>query len=71
MTKETYHLPEQFTKIEIGDTVEYLKRVPIKTKERYDDIPIYGIWDGEKVQFNDNEKVVVRTTRFLKKCNFF
>ncbi len=62
-TKVTYLTGE----IEPGDNVEYLKRIFTKNKNRFEDIPIYGVWDGEKVEFDDNEKVVVRTTRFLKK----
>jgi hypothetical protein len=54
--------------IEPGDTVEYIKRVPTKTKERFQDIPIYGVWDGTKVEFDDDEKMVVRSTKYLRKC---
>lgn len=28
---------------------------------------LFGVWDGEKVEFKDKEKHVVRTTRWLKK----
>lgn len=31
-------------------------------------IPLYGIWDGEKAEF-EHQKTVVRTTRWLFKVN--
>ena len=45
-TKVTYLTGE----IEPGDNVEYLKRIFTKNKNRFEDIPIYGVWDGEKVE---------------------
>ena len=56
--------------ISAGDNVEFIKRIPNPDKScivKFLDIPIYGIWDGTKVEFDDNQKHVVRNTRFLKK----
>ena len=30
-------------------------------------MPLEGVWDGEKVQFDDKDKTVVRSIRWLKK----
>ena len=27
-----------------------------------------GVWDGTKVEFDDDEKLVVRSTKHLRKC---
>jgi len=51
--------------IKKGDFVEYasfyLEKYEIKKEI------LYGIWDGEKVEFDDKNKHVIRTTRWLKK----
>ena len=52
-----------------GDLVEYIntktivvgKNKQIKIKEKFT-----GIWDGEKVQFDDKEKTLVRSIHWLK-----
>ena len=59
--------------IKKGDEVQY-----IDTKNHFEGkvkksvkIPLIGIWDGEEVHFNDEEKTVVRTIHWLtkvKKC---
>jgi hypothetical protein len=54
--------------IKKGDVVKYIKtvnhfegnkKVSVKT-------PLYGVWDGEKVQFDDDEHIVVRTIHWLE-----
>jgi len=30
-------------------------------------VKLYDIWDGEKVQFDDEDNTIVRTTRWLHK----
>lgn len=51
--------------IKKGDLVEY---IDTKSRDRKKfKISLTGIWDGEKVCFDDNEETVVRTTRWLKK----
>jgi hypothetical protein len=51
--------------IKQGDVVEYIdtKRYNNKTIK----ISLIGIWDGDKVCFNDKEQTIVRTTVWLKK----
>lgn len=48
-----------------GDLVEYIDTKSNNRKKIK--VPLKGTWDGEKVCFDDNEKTVVRTTRWLKK----
>ena len=54
--------------IKKGDLVEYLdtKKEPGNNGKTYK-VSLKGIWDGEKVCFDDKEKTIVRTTRWLKK----
>lgn len=51
-----------------GDLVEYIDaknaRIDGKLKTIY--VPIYGIWDGEKVVCDDNEKTTVRKKDWLE-----
>jgi len=67
----SYGKPIDFIPDEIksGDLVEYLesknhfegkKKANVKT-------PLIGTWDGEKVQFNDKEKTIVRSLQWLTK----
>ena len=54
--------------IKNGDSVEYFdtKRQPGPRGKTYK-VSLKGIWDGEKVCFDDNEKTIIRTTRWLNK----
>jgi hypothetical protein len=56
---------KQLDDIKKGDLVQYhnIKRVNGKTVKT----SIVGIWDGEKVCFDDPEKTVVRTIHWLIK----
>jgi len=56
------------TKIKAGDTVEYsyADNDP-NDKNKKIIITLRGIWDGEKVCFDDKEHTVVRTTFWLTK----
>jgi len=49
--------------IKKGDLIIYIdsKRINGEVKK----ILLEGIWDGKKVCFNNNEKTIVRTTRWL------
>lgn len=61
---------EPWEDIKKGDLVEYGYKKNIQDEfGRTKQIKVYlnGIWDGEKVCFNDKEQYVVRTTRWLKK----
>ena len=53
-----------------GDLVEYIKTECeynlIEKKIVKIKIPLLGIWNGEFVQFADNEKTIVRTINWLK-----
>ena len=59
--------------IEKGDKVCYLdvkngknvKGRKITVKE-----PLYDVWDGEKVEFDDEDKTIIRNRRWLKKLPF-
>ena len=37
-----------------------------KTVWKTGTVPIYGIWNGRRVQFRDRDKTVVRTTKWLR-----
>ena len=56
--------------IQIGDIVEYSYRKLIKQPGQYPKnilITVQGIWDGKKVQFNDQpEETIIRTKEWLK-----
>lgn len=55
--------------INIGDIVEYIDTgnlVDNKGRQTKIKLPIYGIWDGEKVQFNDKDKTIVFNKWWLK-----
>ena len=65
----SYGKPIDFTPddIGLGDEVNYMDtRFDVNTKRMYH-VELYGIWDGEKVEFGDDEKTVVRTTQWLTK----
>ena len=49
--------------IKKGDKVQYIdaRRVGTKRLFKY----LFGIWDGEKVEFKDDQNTIVRTTRWL------
>ena len=49
--------------IQKGDTVEYTDS---KSGWKTVRVKLVGIWDGEKVQFNDGDKTLVRTKHWLK-----
>jgi hypothetical protein len=51
-----------------GDKVSYVTNVTAVIHGRTKSIKMYleGVWDGEKVQFNDDEKTVVRNNWWLK-----
>jgi len=51
--------------IKKGDLVSYLDPRRIDKKKVV--IKLVGTWDGEKVQFNDDQKTLIRTTRWLTK----
>lgn len=63
--------------ISIGDTVEYVdaKTGQIGKRKGTIHIILQGVWDGEKVQFNDKDKTLVRSKEWLRlaskcqKCN--
>lgn len=48
-----------------GDNVSYTyhKRINNITAE----CTLFGVWDGEKVEFTDDNKTVVRTIKWLEK----
>lgn len=50
--------------IPIGSVVEYTDTKVMDRKSVK--IKLVGIWDGKKVEFNDKDKTIVRTTRWLK-----
>jgi hypothetical protein len=60
--------------IKTGDVVEYIETKSI-SKTKKEKIVLQGIWDGEKVQFDDKEHTLVRAIQWLKlaekcqKCN--
>jgi hypothetical protein len=58
----------QTDNIEPGDLVEYLdaKSAYVNGKKVRKIEPLHGIWDGEKVQFDDPERTVVRAKPWLK-----
>jgi hypothetical protein len=51
-----------------GDLVEYIdtKTIIVDKKPFKIKIPLQGVWDGEKVQFDDKEKTLVRSIHWLK-----
>ena len=53
---------------EVGCDVNFTYRKLVKKDGRTKQIMIKlnGIWDGEKVCFNDKDETVVRTTEWLK-----
>jgi hypothetical protein len=55
--------------IKAGDKVEYVtaytKKLP-NGRGEYDKKTLTGIWDGDKVEFNDKERTIVRTIHWLK-----
>jgi len=60
--------------IKKGDVVEYTETRTInRTKKQK--VVLQGIWDGEKVQFDDKEHTLVKAIQWLKlaekcqKCN--
>lgn len=55
--------------IKAGDKVEYIdtKGGYFTRKKFVQKISLIGIWDGEKVVFDDKEKTTVRTIHWLKK----
>ena len=63
--------------IQPGDMVEYIdSRTGIVNKRKVTiHITLQGIWDGEKVQFDDKDQTLVRCKNWLKlaskcqKCN--
>ena len=58
--------------IKIGDLVEYIDTgsKTVKGKRIQSKVPIYGLWDGEKVECWDEEKTVVRNKAWLKIVNY-
>jgi glutathionylspermidine synthase len=62
------HISHQVDNIEIGDLVEYLdaRTESIGKQKKTIRVPLLGIWDGEKVQFNDKEQTLVRAIPWLK-----
>ena len=55
---------QPWPEIKKGDEVRYIdaRRVGKKRAFKF----LFGIWDGEKVEFKDDQNTVVRTTRWLK-----
>jgi len=51
-----------------GDKVSYLTPKFEFDGKRHITVKVLleGVWDGEKVQFNDKEQTIIRTTRWLK-----
>jgi len=47
----------------IGSTVEYIDTKISKQKSRK--VKLTGIWNGDYVAFNDKDKTIVRTTKWL------
>lgn len=58
--------------IKKGDPVKFNTTILIKVGDRKQakKVVLRGIWDGEKVAFNDENRTVVRTTRWLEKAPF-
>jgi len=54
----------QHEDITAGSVVEYIDAKSAKQKTKK--TTLVGVWDGSKVCFDDKEKTVVRTTRWLK-----
>jgi len=54
--------------IKSGDRVEYIdtKNYFVGKKKINEKISLRGIWDGEKVVFDDKEKTTVRSIHWLK-----
>jgi len=54
--------------LKVGDKVSYVTNVSAVIHGKRKTIKMYleGTWDGEKVQFNDDEKTVVRNNWWLK-----
>lgn len=52
-----------------GDRVSYLtpKFELDGNRRKTVKVLLEGVWDGEKVQFNDKEQTIVRTTQWLTK----
>jgi len=65
----TYGIHNSKTKpnIKKGDKVKYTANYRNKTDGKLVYYDIYGIWDGEKVEFNDKDYHIVRTTWWLEK----
>lgn len=58
--------------INAGDNVRYadVERLPTDADGKIGKLVkvfLYGVWDGEKVEFNDKQNTVVRTTWWLEK----
>jgi len=57
--------------IQKGDTVQfsYHKVLPdkITNRPKNTEVLLVGIWDGEKVCFDDKEQTIVKTKEWLKK----
>ena len=53
------------TEIVTGNTVQYIDTKYNKETRRNMKVPIFGIWDGEKVECTDNEKTTVRNKAWL------
>jgi len=59
--------------IQKGDTVQYIDTksfvVGYKKKRKKFKVILVGVWDGEKVIFDDGEDTTVRTIKWLTKIN--
>ena len=54
--------------IQIGSVVEYTDTISTKSKtggQSSKKVKLTGVWNGDHVAFNDKDKTVVRTTRWL------
>ena len=54
-----------------GDTVSYIDTVLVGEgrRKKSTKVRLIGIWDGEKVEFDDKDKTVVRNKRWLRTKN--
>jgi hypothetical protein len=66
---------EPWSDIKKGDRVGYKERRWVKEfgqdKKIKKIVQLFGYWDGEKVEFDDTEKTIVRTKRWLTNENVF
>jgi hypothetical protein len=66
---DTYgNLPDRLVDtLHPGDLVEYIdsRTITVGKQKKKTKVSLFGIWDGEKVQFNDDECTLVRAPQWL------